>query len=683
MIVLFFFFYLLVNSILRIRAKETLLSNLLKNERFLWLIIYLSLFISIFIAALFIQERDWFGSFYNVFLRMQPTLIWLLLIFVQTFLFSFFWYCINFTGNFTDRNNQNPSKDVTILLGILIFFLLVKIVLIIPYGYGMIKDVGESKYLYMIEYLFEGIFLHSANPFTTHYPFLYPVTLLFTLFIKDYSFEAIKIINSFYATSIIFPIFLISRQLVDRKTGYALVLISSFIPFQFLLPTRLLSENLYFPLFLWVIYLIYVSPGNQKYRLLWDGLTGIGIGILYLTRYITLALIPFLLFLWWTKPFKRVENLFQLDKHKTFHFILLLLLIVVTFSPWIFIGLKNGLHIRETLGFGIAEETNPQQLTTGNFLKWILFYLGYFILIASPTLNLLFILARQKIKNEDSRRWLYIVFTLFLAFLIAVVRHSWRADYNSEIPIRIMGRYIIYFVPLFLITSFLAIKLFDKERYKSIWQFLLLNLIFPVGLIILSYLLVIKGTFFSIEKDFVNPLISIDGYYIKILGLGYFLIIFALFAVTNFSLWTRNPKILELSALMLILFFIIGEPKYLQYHKEIQYYQEIGTRISNLMISCNQNSKNTNSYKIYLPNNISKDDKQDIEWSLYIRNLNSDYSISSYSANNMNNVIEREEGIIVYPIINYLGKIPDTGIFKVKEGDYMIEILNAESYCRR
>ncbi|MCJ7520131.1 MAG: hypothetical protein MUO42_10755, partial [Anaerolineaceae bacterium] len=117
--------------------------------------------------------------------------------------------------------------------------------------------------------------------------------------------------------------------------------------------------------------------------------------------------------------------------------------------------------------------------------------------------------------------------------------------------------------------------------------------------------------------------------------------------------------------------------------KEIQYYQEIGTRISNLMISCNQNSKNTNSYKIYLPNNISKDDKQDIEWSLYIRNLNSDYSISSYSANNMNNVIEREEGIIVYPIINYLGKIPDTGIFKVKEGDYMIEILNAESYCRR
>jgi len=310
-----------------------------------------------------------------------------------------------------------------------------------------------------------------------------------------------------------------------------------------------------------------------------------------------------------------------------------------------------------------------------------LFYLGYLLLMVSPFLNLLFILVKQKMKNENVKRWLIIVIVLILAFLIAVVRHSWRANYNLDIPKRVMGRYVIYFSPILLITSFLTFKLFDKKNYKSFWQFLLLSFLLPIFLIAFSYLLVLSGKIFQIENDFVHPLISIDGYYIRILGTIYFIFIVLLFIFTNLALWSNYKKILELTATILILFYVIGEPKYLSYYIDYQYYQEIGTKISNLIKSCNKISLGINSYKIYLPKNILKDDKQDIEWSIYIRNLSSDYSISSYSPIDVNNVIESQEGIIVYPINNNIRDFPETGFYENIRNEYIIELLNGQIFC--
>jgi hypothetical protein len=189
-----------------------------------------------------------------------------------------------------------------------------------------------------------------------------------------------------------------------------------------------------------VFYLIFVRPADDHYRLAWDCLTGFALGLLYLTRYISLALIPFLLLVWWLKPFTGAERIFRLYPRKLVYLSAVLLVTALTYLPWIIVGNVNGLPLSQMLGFGIAADTNPVQLTVVNLLKWILLYAGYYILLAAPVLNMLLIgMGKKGSWQDEETRWKIFMFVLLLAFGIAIVRHSWRADYNLELPKRLMG----------------------------------------------------------------------------------------------------------------------------------------------------------------------------------------------------------------------------------------------------
>jgi hypothetical protein len=282
-------------------------------------------------------------------------------------------------------------------------------------------------------------------------------------------------LNAIFASNIVFPLYLLARRFLTQKYSLILIAIACVIPFQFLIPNRLLSENLYFPLLLWCVYLAFVLPENPKQRWLWDSLTGLFFGLLYLTRFISLAIIPFLMLIWWLKPFDGVRGIFHLNWKKIGHAFLIIAVTGLVYSPWIFIGIHNGLSLKECLGFGITASTNTQQLTILNLLIWLLLYLAYFILLAAPVLNV-FAIAMQvfyprKIETDENSRWLWSLLFLLMGFSAAVVRHSWRAFYNLEMPERIMGRYVIYFVPLFLLTGFIGISGFRKNRYRSFFHF--------------------------------------------------------------------------------------------------------------------------------------------------------------------------------------------------------------------
>jgi hypothetical protein len=162
------------------------------------------------------------------------------------------------------------------------------------------------------------------------------------------------------------PLYLLARRMLNREHSLILILVSSLIPFNFLIPNRLLSENLYFPLLLWSLYFAFVSPADTRQRLAWDALTGFTFGLLYLTRFISLAVIPFLMVIWWIKPFENVSGIFQWNWKKVANALMMVLITALVFSPWVYIGLNNGLSLKETLGFGIAATTNPQQLTLVN-----------------------------------------------------------------------------------------------------------------------------------------------------------------------------------------------------------------------------------------------------------------------------------------------------------------------------
>jgi len=627
------------------------LQTLVITEKVLWIILWSGLLLAVVIFFLFIHPEEWFGSYYVLFDHLKAVLFWLLVLNLQTVFFVLVGLSIGFTAPAEGKIHAIVMKELSALSLIFLFALAAKFVFVLPHSYGLYKDVGESKYFNMIAYLFEGRFLHAADDVTTHYPFLYPLLLLFTYAVKNYTFQAILVINTLFSSSILFPLYLLARRFLDRQAALILVIIASLNPFQFLTPNRLMSENLYFPLLLWSIYLSFVLPRNAKFRWVWDCLTGFFYGLLYLTRFISLAIIPFLLLIWWLKPYSGAGGLLRFSVRKFLRALMILIVTALVYSPWVIIGLGNELTFLQTLGFGITVNTNPQQLTGLNLFKWLMLYIMYYVLLAAPALNLIILAIREchlKPKESEYRRWLVSLAILLLAFSLAVVRHSWRAYYNLEQPEKIMGRYVVYFVPLFLMTGFMGLKAFHKSDYRSTWSFVLLSVLLPVLLVGFSYATVVMGQVIPLGDNFIQPLISIDGFYIQELGEFFFGILLLLYLGDAYFLWNGCEKAVEFVVWVLLAFYLFAEPDCRAYLNEQNTYQELGYRVSELMLEDCTSQDKAEPYKVYLSDGFYVDDRKDFAWSLYVRNLACDWEIIKYEAG-QKPVLYEQSGFIVYP----------------------------------
>jgi len=666
--------FLTIQSIRSKIKKNTLLENVLRNETRLWLAISLSVFISIALTALLIQPDNFFGHYLAIYRNLRPVLFWLLLVSLQSFFFAFVWYCVHFTDKTQAPVPGLRISEMTVVLAIFAAAILVKVVFILPNGFGMLKDVGETKYLYMLQYFNEGIFLHSATEFTTHYPPLYALMLMGAYSVRDYAYEGIKLINAVAASGLVFPAYFLARRFLDRKTSLVVIIISSLIPFQFLLPIRLLSENLYFPLLLFAIYLVFTQPRDFRFRFTWDCLTGFVLGLLYLTRYISLALIPFLMLAWWLKPFGEQPAGWRISGRKLIHASAILVLAGLTFSAWVVIGLENNLPVSQMLGFGIAANTNPAQLTAVNLLKWIAFYGAYFVLLAAPVLNLVGIaLGSFRLRDlaDEKNRWMLTVLILLAAFSLAVVRHSWRADYNLELPKRLMGRYVIYFAPLFIITAFQAGERFRGAKYRNLADFLLRCEVLPLLIIGLSYLLVIRGSLLPVNSEFIHPLISIDGYYIKILGPYFFLLLGVLYTGSNLLLWYGRKGFAQFMLAGLAVYYLVGQPAYLKLMVSEQTSQQMGMIALDSMLDSNRAAGEPLTYAILVPQDLTRDELDDVAWTIFIRHPLSEWEVGRYYP-------EKIETLSVDAAVVLL---PFADAQETLQGDFETVSINGELYA--
>ncbi len=252
-----------------------------------------------------------------------------------------------------------------------------------------------------------------------------------------YAFDGIKLLNVLASSSVIFPVYFIARHFMGRKQSLLAVLLTCLIPYHLVFPRRILSENLFFPLFIWTVFITFAKPKNARMRLPWDLLNGAMLAVLYLTRYITLAAIPFFVLAWWVKPFEGEPGLFKPGWKKFGHLVGMGAALLLTFSPWLIAGLREGVNLKLVLGFGVASKTDPAQLTLYNLVIWIVLYASYYVLVAAPVLNLLLAAFTQldlKKWREDLGRLVFQVLALMAGFYLAVTRHSWRAIQQRSPP---------------------------------------------------------------------------------------------------------------------------------------------------------------------------------------------------------------------------------------------------------
>jgi hypothetical protein len=652
-LILLFLIYLTWGSLDPAGKTHATIERFLRNSKLTWTAMGACVLLIAGVYLLFTQPPEWFGARQVLFDRMKPLLFWLQTLAWQTFFMLLVWYSVHSIRQPEEMQNPLSIREMNPVLLIFLGAIVLKLMLVLPGTYGLYKDVGESKYFNMIYYLFEGKFYSSADDVTTHYPLFYPLMLLFTYSVKNYTFHCIMALNAIFASNIVFPLYLLARRFLTQKYSLILIAIACVIPFQFLIPNRLLSENLYFPLLLWCVYLAFVLPENPKQRWLWDSLTGLFFGLLYLTRFISLAIIPFLMLIWWLKPFDGVRGIFHLNWKKIGHAFLIIAVTGLVYSPWIFIGIHNGLSLKECLGFGITASTNTQQLTILNLLIWLLLYLAYFILLAAPVLNV-FAIAMQvfyprKIETDENSRWLWSLLFLLMGFSAAVVRHSWRAFYNLEMPERIMGRYVIYFVPLFLLTGFIGISGFRKNRYRSFFHFFSITTLLEFMLVIFSYVLIISAKIIPLGDQFIEPLISIDGFYIQQLG-GFFWVFLAILYFGNsYFLWYGRKSAVEFAGCVLAVFYLFAEIDCIDILKRENTFQKLGYTLSESMLNANKGRDEKRDYTIYFSDGIYVDDRKDFAWSLYVRNLDFDWEIIKYPAAEKPQLND-QDGFVIYPL---------------------------------
>lgn len=402
--------------------------------------------------------------------------------------------------------------SILVPLGIFCILCVVKLLIVLPLANGPIAFLDELGYK---KYSYQWLFDHKQTD--VHYPMMYPLAISLAN-LSDNWYMVMKVLNIVYSSLLVLIVYAIARLYLDQKTSTCVMLVSASLPYHFIFPSMIMSENLFFPLFMLGIYLS-LWDEKQKKKYLVDVLLGITITAICLTRYIGLMGIPVFALVWLMK---------QLNNHIKWREIftrgiIIVSTIVISYLPWFLSNYENS-TFKEMIGFGITKKTNVEQLTTKRLVLTTGFYGAYFIILATPVLTyLIYSIAMFEWKNLFGRYnqlWV-MVYGLSATFFVAVTRHSWRAVYNYPKYHRIMGRYVIYFPVLYFLLAFVTKQKMEHKQkemsVRSVALFVLWTIMAYAGFVF-GYFLDVKRTIYPLGNQFLSWKAAFEGYKFVYIG---------------------------------------------------------------------------------------------------------------------------------------------------------------------
>ena len=627
------------------------ITDILRNERANWIMFSISGVVMLASLVYLTRDADQLGNFRNYYLELQPIFSWICFLSGQAIFFlatNLFFNLNSSGGNMVQARKEFRNVWIIFLAAIIVKFLLVT-----RNSNGPINWDG-------MEYFFSAYFMNQGDFFSyemaIHYPPLYYLLFVWTIPFDFYAYDLIKVMNIMLSSSLIFPVYLIARKYLGKKESLWIVIILSLMPFHLVFPPRIQSENLYFPLFCWSIYLVLESPKNPRFRDHWDLMTGLCLGLLYLTRYITLSALPAFFIGWWLKPFPYEKKKLGAFTEKGLHFCMVLLAAGVAYLPWILLGVSHGNTIKNMLGFVItAVVENPAQLSFLNLIKWAMIYICYLILMAAPFLHLIIHAIKQAIQDKldiQTRNWFILSTMLLASYGAAAVRHSWRENYNSVLPTKIMGRYFIYLMPILLITAFIGLDRYKKRKEESFLKFALTIFVIPYGLVVFAFLCDITRSIVPMAETVIKKWGSVDGYLIVLMGNWFLPAIAAIFILSGLFLWKgEKEKALAGLCVTLIAFYLGRTPAYYNDLQTFEMENSLGKQAAMEIREAFPNDYASRSIRLFVPDNFDVNRKQRIYMSTRIR------------------------GIHQLEQIPYFDNLSE---FDLKQGDFVIEAIPGE-----
>jgi len=388
---------------------------------------------------------------------------------------------------------------VFVLISFMKFFLS----FLIPYP---IHLSDERRYLEMGRSFIRTGEFRFEGKLTNVYPPLYPILISITTFFNTgVSFLLIKFINSFLSTSIIFPMYLLSKEFMNDRNSFTISLISVFIPESFVYAYGILTENIYFPLFVFSVYFFYKSilTENKKNQIF----SGIFVGLSILARTISFVLLGSMilsLFIYYLLKKRKKISIFKFFMN---YFVFFLIILIIIF-PWYlvrniryfglpFMNTKNNEELSNEVTENIpVHEVIAKDITILDFSYYILINTS-FVLIATGFLFFIFSLyAVLKRRNIDAIK--IVLIPIFIMFILACTYWSFTPR-TVGTERKLMGRYM---TPVFF--PILVMGGFGIESYKNNRKDKILFYVFLISsLILLTLPIDIRtGGFDSISTTF-------------------------------------------------------------------------------------------------------------------------------------------------------------------------------------
>jgi hypothetical protein len=334
---------------------------------------------------------------------------------------------------------------------------------------------------------------------SNQYPPLYPIMISLSYLATDMrtAFFLMKFINILLSSLIILPAFFLAREFFDDNKSLIIAIIIAVMPSNFSFSGYILAENLFYPLFLTAFYFVYKSFKDEDYK--WDILAGIFIGLSFLTRAISLALVFAVILLFIYLFFKR--------RARFSNKVVMGLFFILTLLPWLLRnGMLYGFNLAGFLGIYASSEGNVFNLNFPIlmlFLYWLLVYSVY-ILIAC--FALLPVLSLSIFADKNLRTYFLLsVFTIIFVKLAAINHNLYipwdlcSSEYCGLLYSKLMGRYVDAVLPIIIINGFVGLSVMKRNKYfKYVLMFsvpffmasfvLLFYQLFPVNNVMLSWL---------------------------------------------------------------------------------------------------------------------------------------------------------------------------------------------------
>lgn len=481
------------------------------------------------------------------------------------------------------------AQPIKALIFLFLFFTIIKIIItqIFIDPSNLVDGFVYTKMGYsLVEYKNFSIY---GMP-TSKYPPLYPISISPAFFFDSAltNIRIVKIFSAFFSSLIIFPVFFITKEFLNKKKSIVIACVISLMAGSIIWVFNVVSECLFYTLFLIAIFFIYKSSfekGN-KFKVL----SGLIIGLCFLTRYTTIILFPtIIIYFIFIKLYEKNEKKINAFVYGLRDSIVVGCFTAIVILPWLIRnGNLFGYTIKGMLGYSELLSNTATKLSTiadevGSIGKtqeinnvtnisetqiegttYIINFLTHFILTHGLLILacgiIFFILYIYLIFHIDKKKDKKLYFLLILTFIITELLICLSSIHNITLPWRLHGRYIEPVFPLIIILGFIAYFRIQNMNIDFIKKTLIIFL--PIatvvslgwghmgGMISISYIGIIKDLPVYLNKFFGINFKSRIFLYPEILILILIFLMFFIFLYlinSNFS----KKKIIALSLIII------------------------------------------------------------------------------------------------------------------------------------